>query len=118
MKQRILNTVNWRKYLIPGTSKRVDNFLEANGDNVYQQVTDRVCHAMKIKKEKIVLLVHPNAGNAIVISENEYEEYLKIANDWFLKKENYRMCEKIKKTTEIFSQKKNKSKNNFLNELC
>tara|TARA_B110000211_G_C14046065_1_gene539012 strand:+ start:806 stop:1162 length:357 start_codon:yes stop_codon:yes gene_type:complete len=118
MKQRLLNTVNWRKYLIPGTSKRVDNFLEENGDNVYQQVTDRVCHAIHLKKEKIVLIVHPNAGNAIVIVENEYQEFLEVANDWFLKKENYRMCGKIKKTTETFSQKKNKLKNNFLNELC
>ena len=74
MKQRLLNTVNWRKYLIPGTSKRVDNFLEENGENVYQQVTDRVCHAIHLKKEKIVLIVHPNAGNAIVIVENEYQE--------------------------------------------
>ena len=42
-------------------------------------------------KEKIVLVVHPNAGNAIVINDYEYNEFLDIANEWFLKIEDYKI---------------------------
>jgi len=110
MKHRLLNTVNWKKYLIPGTSPRSDNFLDENGTAVYQQVTDRVCVAVRTNKEKIVLVVHPNAGNAIVINDYEYNEFLDIANEWFLKIEDYKMCGKIKDYTAMHSKKRKKSK--------
>tara|TARA_B100000900_G_scaffold356562_1_gene326413 strand:- start:2295 stop:2681 length:387 start_codon:yes stop_codon:yes gene_type:complete len=110
MKHRLLNTVNWKKYLIPGTSKRVDNFLDENGTAVYQQVTDRVCRAIKTEQEKLVVIVHPNAGNAIVINDYEYNEFLDIANEWFLKIEDYRMCGKIKTYSIMNSKRTKKSK--------
>ena len=117
MKQRLLNTVDWRKYLIPGTSKRVDNFLEENGVHVYQQVTDRVCSAIRKNQEKIVLIVHPNAGNAIVINDYEYDEFLEVATDWFLKAEDYRMCGKIKKYITTLSRSRKKIKNKQIKKV-
>jgi hypothetical protein len=109
MKAQIYNTVSWKKYLIPGTSKRVDTFLEMNGKDVYQQVTDRVCNAIRNDLEKIVLVVHRHAGNAIVIYDYEYDEFLEVATDWFLKVEDYRMCGKIKNYTNMIFEKQNKN---------
>jgi PHD/YefM family antitoxin component YafN of YafNO toxin-antitoxin module len=106
MKSRVFNTVNWKRYLVPNQSPRVDRFLEENGKDVYQQVTDMVLEAIKDKKDKLVVVVHPHAGNAIVISKDEYNEFLKIANDWFLKTEDYRMCGKIKSYKELYTKKK------------
>ena len=110
MRTRVLNTVNWKKYLIPNDSKRVQTFLEHNGDAVFRQITDRVCRAIRLKTPQLVLVVHRNANNAIVIKQKEYLEFLEIANDWFLKKEFYEMCDKIKNYKKIHSTNITKEK--------
>ena len=53
IKQRVFNIVNWKKYLIPGTSKRVDRFLEKNGTDVHTQISNRVFKAIRNKEKKI-----------------------------------------------------------------
>jgi len=101
MRTQIINTVNWRNYLIPNGNKRVEAFLESRGNEVFNQITLNVFQAIRNGKSKLVLIVHPNAGNAIVITKDEYSEFLEIASNWFLKTENYEMCGKIKKHRKI-----------------
>ena len=101
MRTQVINTVNWRNYLIPDGNKRVEAFLESRGNEVFNQITLNVFKAIRRGKPKLVLIVHPNAGNAIVITKDEYVEFLEVARNWFLKTENYEMCSKIKKHTKI-----------------
>lgn len=109
-KTHILNTVDWRKYLIPNGSKRIETFLEYNGENVFKQLTDRVCQAISKKEKNVVIIVHPNAGNAIIIYENEYLEFLDVANKWFVKNEMYEKCSKIQSYVLKFNDMKTKEK--------
>lgn len=106
IKTQLLNTVDWRKYLIPNGSKRIETFLEHNGDDVFNQISLNVFKAIGYNHPKLVMIVHPNAGNAIVIHDYEYEEFLKVATDWFVKKEKYEMCSKITQHISLLKNKK------------
>ena len=112
MRTHLLNTVDWRRYLIPNDSKRVQTFLERNGENVFKQLTDRVCQAISKEEKNVVIIVHPNAGNAILIEENEYLEFLDVANKWFVKNEMYEKCSKIQSYVFKFNEMKTKEKPN------
>ena len=107
IKHRVFNIVNWKKYLLPGTSKRVDRFLEKNGTDVHTQISNRVFKAIRNKEKKIVIVVHRHVNNAICIEEHEYNEYLSVANTWFLKIEDYLMCGQIKDYVDRTKNKKN-----------
>jgi hypothetical protein len=110
IKHRVLNIVNWKRYLLPGTSKRVDKFLEKNGTDVHTQISNRVFKAIRNNEEKIVIIVHRHINNAICIEQNEYNEYLDVASKWFLKIEDYLMCGQIKNYVDREKIKKNTNK--------
>ena len=114
MRTQIINTVNWRNYLIPDGNKRVEAFLESRGNEVFNQITLNVFQAIRRGKSKLVLIVHPNAGNAIVITKDEYGEFLEVAREWFLNTENYEMCGKIKKHTRILHKSIQKTDKNYV----
>lgn len=114
MRTQVLNTVNWRNYLIQDGNKRVEAFLESRGNEVFHQICTNVFRAIRNNKPKLVLIVHPNAGNAIVITKDEYEEFLDVAKDWFLKKENYEMCGEIKTYIKIIHQPTKKTHKTFV----
>lgn len=96
MKVRTYSTVDWRKYLVEEYNPRVKNFLESRGEEVFQQITSNIDSAVKKQKSKIVLLIHPNAGNIIVIEKKDFKKVYNLALEWFLKKEKYEMCSIIK----------------------
>ena len=67
MTPQLLNTVDWRKYLIEDSDNpRIKRFLESRGNQVFTELTRAVNFANKNGRKKIVLIVHPNAGNAIL----------------------------------------------------
>lgn len=96
MRVRAYSTVDWRKYLVEEYNPRVKNFLESRGESVFQQISTNINSAIMRGKSQIVLLVHPNVGNIIVIEKKDFKKVLEIALDWFLKKEKYEMCSTIK----------------------
>jgi hypothetical protein len=95
MRTRVYSTVDWRKYLDESYSPRVKAFLDSRGADVFNQLCGNMNRANSRKKEKVVLLVHPNAGNVIIINKADFDEVYDIALNWFLKNENYEMCSKI-----------------------
>ena len=98
MTPQLLNTVDWRKYLIEDSDNpRIKRFLESSGNQVFTELTRAVNFANKNGRKKIVLIVHPNAGNAILIKEDEYMEVYDIATKFFEKKENYEACSLVSK---------------------
>jgi len=96
MRVRTYSTVDWRKYLVEDYNPRVKNFLESRGESVFQQISTNVNSAVMRGKSQIVLLVHPNVGNIIVIEKKDFKKVLQLSLDWFLKKEKYEMCSTIK----------------------
>lgn len=106
IKARVFNTVDWRKYLDNSESPRIKTFLDSRGSDVFNQVCSNINKANLENKSKIVLLIHPNAGNVISISKKDFNEVYDIAINWFLKNEDYRMCSKIKGYKENLINKK------------
>ena len=93
---KAFSTVNWRKYLDVNTNPRAKSFLESRGDDVLWQISQNIHKGYKTKQKEIILLVHPNAGAVIRITENEYDELLEMCLKWFEVRENYDICARIK----------------------
>jgi|TARA_B110000902_G_scaffold240011_1_gene289140 aconitase A len=111
MNTQLLNTVDWRKYLIEDNDNpRIKKFLESRGNSVFVELTRAVNFANKNGRDKIVLIVHPNAGNAILIKETEYMEVYDIAMKYFEKNENYEACSLVSKYKTNFLKRKSKKR--------
>lgn len=106
MKARVYSTVDWRKYLLEESNPRVKNFLDSRGYDVFKQICGNINRANSQKKSKVVLLVHPNVGNVIVIEKQDFNNVYNIALNWYLKKECYEMCSTIKGYKENLNKKK------------
>lgn len=106
MNTQLLHTIDWRRYLIEDDDNpRVKRFLESRGNQVFIEITRAINFANKNNRDKIVLIVHPNAGNAIVIKEHEYIEVYDIAQKFFEKYENYEACNLMVKYKSNFFQR-------------
>lgn len=111
MSAQLINTVDWRKYLIEDDDNpRIKKFLESRGNSVFTELTRAVNFANKNGREKIVLIVHPNAGNAILIKEAEFMEVYDIAIQYFEKNENYEGCSLVSKYKSNFLKRKSKKR--------
>ena len=56
MNTQLLNTVDWRKYLIEDNDNpRIKKFLESRGNSVFVELTRAVNFANKNGRDKIVL---------------------------------------------------------------
>ncbi|NDB79129.1 hypothetical protein EB155_04610, partial [archaeon] len=74
------------------------------------QVCSSINQAVIHKRDKVVLLVHPNAGNVICINRKEYKIVYDVAMEWFLKNEHYEMCSKLKSWQNNLEKTKRKPK--------
>lgn len=108
---KAFSTVNWRKYLDVNVNPRAKAFLDSRGDDVLWQISSQIHKAAKHGINEVILLVHPNVGSVIKITKDEYDIFLNIALDWFVKKENYKKC------SELQSFKSNLIKFNNSNSL-
>lgn len=103
---KMMSTVNWAKYLDDSTNPRVKSFLEHRGDDVLWQIAQNIQRCNRRDKEKLVMVIHENAPNAILIEKKDYLKVLELCLNWFEKKEYYERCAEIvqfKKNVEIKS---------------
>ena len=105
---KAFSTVNWRKYLDVNTNPRAKAFLDSRGDEVLWQIASNIQRMVKRDLTELVLLVHPNAGGVIRITQSEYKEVLELCLNWFAAKEEYGRCGDIQKFLNNLSNKKNK----------
>ena len=111
MNTQLLNTVDWRKYLIEDDDNpRIKRFLESRGTSIFTELTRGINSANKNGRNKIVVVVHPNAGNAILIKESEFMEVYDIAIKYFEKNENYEGCSEVKKNKSTFIKRNSKNR--------
>lgn len=115
MTARTYSTVDWRKYLIDESNPRIKNFLDSRGYDVFNQICLNINHCVINNKEKLVMLVHPNAGNVILIEKEEFSEVYDIALKWFLKNEHYEMCSKLKNFKDSLDKKASSPKERIKN---
>ena len=103
------STVSWRKYLDVDVNLRAKAFLDSRGDDVLWQISTQIHKAANHNLNEVVFLVHPNVGSVIKITKDEYSEFLNIALEWFLKKENYTRCYELQKYKSSILLFKNKT---------
>lgn len=96
---KVLNTVHWKKYLdVNNGNPQVERFLESRGDDVLWQIAQNVHksgNGGKHKKDRLVMAIHENAPNAILIEKKDYLNVLDLCLNWFEKKEHYERCAEI-----------------------
>ena len=93
---KILNTVHWKKYLdINNGNPQVKKFLESRGDDVLWQIAQNIQRCNRRDKDKLVMAIHENAPNAILIERLDYLNVLELCLSWFEKREHYERCSDI-----------------------
>lgn len=108
MRARTFTTVGWEKYLNPIDNPFVQNFLDKNGNEVFDQIALNINTAILQKKESIAFVVHTNASSIVVIERKDYEVVLNHCLDWFIKKENYEFCARIDEFKQNLAKSKTK----------
>lgn len=100
MRQPIIQTIHWSKYLDTSKNPRVKNFLKYRGDDVMWQVALNVHKSGKEgkhHKDNLVMIIHENAPYAINIPKSDYIKVLDLAINFFQNKEEYEKCASIVK---------------------
>lgn len=104
MKRTLYSRVEWRKYLDPTDRPRVNRFLQAQGDYVFDEIVKNIENANINGIESLMILVHPNVSSVVMVDQHDYKEVLQHCLDYFKSKENYEQCAKIlklKKTIKV-----------------
>ena len=112
---KLFSTVHWKKYLdITNGNPQVERFLESRGNDVLWQVAQNVHksgNGGKHKKDRLVMAIHENAPNAILIEKKDYLEILELCLNWFEKKEQYEKCAEIVKFKQNVQNNVNRTMN-------
>lgn len=95
MNEKLISTVDWRKYLDVNTNPRVKKFLDSRGDDVLWQISQNIQRANRKNKESLVMVVHENAPSAILIEKKDFDNVLELSLKWFENKEYYERCSGI-----------------------
>ena len=115
MKELIVSTIHWSKYLDVSKNPRVKNFLKYRGDDVMWQVALNVHKAGRGgtgQKESLAMIVHENAPYAIHIPKSEYLDVLDLTIKYFQDKEEYEKCAEIMRFKDDVKNKRNSKHNN------
>jgi hypothetical protein len=94
--EKSLPTVHWKKYLdINNGNPQVKKFLESRGDDVLWQIAQNIQRCNRRDKDILVMVIHENAPNAILIEKKDYLNVLGLCIKWFETKEHYERCSEI-----------------------
>ena len=90
-----VHNLYWKKYLTYGYHSLISMWLDDYGLPVYRDVVSIIHQAMIFKKEGVTIL---RLGNDKVcfVEKSEYKDVLKRCMDFFLEKEEYLDCAKIR----------------------
>ena len=90
-----VHNLYWKKYLTYGYHDLISMWMDDYGLPVYRDVVKIVHQAMILKKEGVTIL---RLGNDKVcfVEKSEYKDVLKRCMDFFLEKEEYLDCAKVR----------------------
>lgn len=93
----IYSVVNWKEYLDPTDSTRVDNFLKKYGTRVFSNLIKKIKSAHESDIKSFAILVHPNVSSLSIINKKDYLSVLTHCLMYFKSLENYEKCAEIVK---------------------
>jgi len=88
----IYKKVKWKHYLLPENNPFIKRYLKSNGRLIYTQILKDIKEAMDTDIKEIILAPHRNSVHLVSVKEDEFDEVLDYALDWFLKREEYEEC--------------------------
>ena len=90
-----VHNLYWKKYLTYGYHELISMWMDDYGLPVYRDVVKIIHQAMILKKEGVTIL---RLGNDKVcfVEKSEYKDVLKRCMDFFLEKEEYLDCAKVR----------------------
>lgn len=86
----------------------LSTFLQSKKDFVYEQIIDIINNGISLKLNSIDVFKFQNPKDILVFKRIEWRGFLERALPYFLLKENYEMCEKIKQTQLLLNLPKKK----------
>ena len=90
-----VHNLYWKKYLTYGYHSLISMWLDDYGLPVYRDVVSIIHQAMIYKKEGITIL-RLGIDKVCYVDKSEYKDVLKRCMDFFLEKEEYLDCAKIR----------------------
>tara|TARA_Y100001958_G_scaffold141574_1_gene117087 strand:+ start:2656 stop:3006 length:351 start_codon:yes stop_codon:yes gene_type:complete len=90
-----VHNLYWKKYLTYGYHSLISMWLDDYGLPVYRDVVSIIHQAMIYKKEGITIL-RLGIDKVCYVDKSEYKDVLKRCMDFFLEKEEYLDCAKVR----------------------
>ena len=90
-----VHNLYWKKYLTYGYHELISMWLDDFGLPVYRDVVSIIHEAMILKKEGVTILTL-GTDKVCYVDKYEYKDVLKEAMNFFLEKEEYLDCAKVR----------------------
>jgi hypothetical protein len=90
-----VHNLYWKKYLTYGYHSLISMWLDDYGLPVYRDVVSIIHQAMIFKKEGVTIL-RLGVDKVCYVDKSEYKDVLKRCMDFFLEKEEYLDCAKVR----------------------
>ena len=90
-----VHNLYWKKYLTYGYHSLISMWLDDYGLPVYRDVVSIIHQAMIYKKEGVTIL-RLGIDKVCYVDKSEYKDVLKRCMDFFLEKEEYLDCAKVR----------------------
>ena len=90
-----VHNLYWKKYLTYGYHSLISMWLDDYGLPVYRDVVSIIHQAMIFKKEGVTIL-RLGVDKVCYVDNSEYKDVLKRCMDFFLEKEEYLDCAKVR----------------------
>tara|TARA_E500000331_G_scaffold355995_1_gene412988 strand:- start:10593 stop:10955 length:363 start_codon:yes stop_codon:yes gene_type:complete len=85
----------WKKYLNYGEHSVIRNYMDKNGLDVYRQVINIIETAMHLGLSGVTL-IQLSRDKICFVRKTEYQDVLNYAMNFFLEKEEYLECARIR----------------------
>jgi len=111
MKKKQLAELNDKIIRLSFDKNEVDKFtifINDNIDLIYERIIDIIFIGIKLKLDSVDIFEFKNPKDVLIFKKIEWMGFFERALPFFLKKENYLVCEKIKQSQESFKKIKNK----------
>ena len=93
----------WKKYLNYGEHSVIRNYMDKNGLDVYRQVINIIETAMHLGLSGVTL-IQLSRDKICFVRKTEYQDVLNYAMNFFLEKEEYLECARIRDIKEKMNE--------------
>ncbi len=109
----IAHNLYWQKYLKFGYHSLISDYMDIFGIEIYQQVIDRIKEA-KETNQTVIALLRLGRDKLCYVHKSEYDEILDECMKFFLHKEEYLECARIRDIDKVIVKRQKRSRTKAL----